>query len=506
MRFWRSVRALGHHADRNVVWLLGASLLLCLPAWANGRPFLSPDTDVYFYAGRLARDAMAGLFGQAAPHDAVQSDAALFMSARSTFYGLFAYASERIGTLWLTVFLQALACAWMIQLCARSLCPGRERLAFAGVIGLLTCCSALPLFATFVVPDVFAGVVLLATALLVVFPEKLAAPARGLAMRLLAASLLFHVTYFVVAGTALIVGLTLLRLRPMLGSWRSAARLPALALVAAIAIGAAAAGLSRLGPAPAHYPPFLTARLLADGPGRDKIDQICAVDKFAICAFSNQPLDNSEDILWSFDPSVGVFSLASRDERARLVVEDQRFALAVIKAAPLSAAWSAARNAIAQFFAIGLDPQFAIDARRWRDMARGSFPELTMGRIGACSAAAVSCAPRLPLATMAQAHVLVTLLSVLYLLLRLAQPPFRRSILTAPVSAEEKDCARFLLFMAMIFVGLIANAIICGALSGVFPRYQTRLIWLLPMMSVLLAVRYPQPFPVAWVQRRLIRR
>lgn len=506
MKFWRSVAAFGQHADRNAVWLMGASLILCAPALANGRPFLSPDTDVYFYAGRLVRDAMAGLFGQAAPQDPVLSDAALFMSARSPFYGLFAYASERIGTLWLTVFLQALACAWMIQLCTRALCPGRARLAFAGTIGLLTCCSALTLFAAFIVPDVFAGVVLLATALLVVFPEKLAAPTRGLAVRLLAASLLFHVTYFVIAGAAMIVGLALLRARPALGGWRLATRLPALGIVAALAIGAAATGLSRLGPTPAHYPPFLTARLLADGPGRAKLDQICAAENFAICAFRDQPLDESEDILWSFDPQRGVFSLASRDVRMRLVAEDRRFALAVIKAAPWSAGWSAVRNSVEQFFAIGLDPQFGIDGRRWRAMAPGSFPELTMRRVNACGDAATSCAPRLPLAAMTQAQVLVTLLSVVYLLLRLAQPAFRQAILASPVSPEEKDRARFVMFTAMIVAGLIANAVICGALSGVFPRYQARLIWLLPMMSVMLAVRYPQTFPIAWIGGRLVRR
>lgn len=40
---------------------------------------------------------------------------------------------------------------------------------------------------------------------------------------------------------------------------------------------------------------------------------------------------------------------------------------------------------------------------------------------------------------------------------------------------------RYRLYMAFILLSLFINAFICGTLSGVFPRYQDRLVWLLPL-------------------------
>jgi len=44
---------------------------------------------------------------------------------------------------------------------------------------------------------------------------------------------------------------------------------------------------------------------------------------------------------------------------------------------------------------------------------------------------------------------------------------------------------RLLAVVCAVFVLLVANAVICGALSGVYARYQMRISWLLPLMAVL---------------------
>src|SRR5690606_8206922 len=45
--------------------------------------------------------------------------------------------------------------------------------------------------------------------------------------------------------------------------------------------------------------------------------------------------------------------------------------------------------------------------------------------------------------------------------------------------------------VALVLAGVIANAVICGALSGPHARYQMRLIWIVPFVTslVLLSVR-----------------
>jgi hypothetical protein len=46
---------------------------------------------------------------------------------------------------------------------------------------------------------------------------------------------------------------------------------------------------------------------------------------------------------------------------------------------------------------------------------------------------------------------------------------------------------------ALLVVGLVANAFVCGAFSTVTPRYQSRIMWLLPLMALLvLAFRHRQ--------------
>ena len=41
----------------------------------------------------------------------------------------------------------------------------------------------------------------------------------------------------------------------------------------------------------------------------------------------------------------------------------------------------------------------------------------------------------------------------------------------------------------MFAAGVILNAAVCGILSGPFPRYQSRIVWLIPAGAVLLLTR-----------------
>jgi hypothetical protein len=44
-----------------------------------------------------------------------------------------------------------------------------------------------------------------------------------------------------------------------------------------------------------------------------------------------------------------------------------------------------------------------------------------------------------------------------------------------------KTTTRYRLLIAFILAALLANAWVCGTFSGVFPRYQARVIWLFPL-------------------------
>ena len=127
------------------------------------------------------------------------------------------------------------------------------------------------------------------------------------------------------------------------GLWlgRSALRLgdadprPALGVGgAAIACGVAGAMLfsamvrHSVGAAPIT-PPFLTARVVADGPGRLYVREHCWDHPFAVCAFADRLAGTDTDgFLWDENPRTGVFAVATPEQRRALATEQGRFALA----------------------------------------------------------------------------------------------------------------------------------------------------------------------------------
>jgi hypothetical protein len=67
------------------------------------------------------------------------------------------------------------------------------------------------------------------------------------------------------------------------------------------------------------------------------------------------------------------------------------------------------------------------------------------------------------------------------------------------------DCAyeRAIIFALLILVGLVANAGICGAISGPHTRYQTRVVWLAVLAAGVLEATHPIIVP--WVRRLFAR-
>lgn len=57
---------------------------------------------------------------------------------------------------------------------------------------------------------------------------------------------------------------------------------------------------------------------------------------------------------------------------------------------------------------------------------------------------------------------------------------------------------KYRLLILFLLLGLVVNAGICSVFSGVFPRYQTRLIWLLPLPVFLFAVQYHAKIRNIW--------
>ena len=148
--------------NRSTSWLrqsgvlLAMALLLCLTALWNGQAFFYPDTPTYL---RGAEMGASRLLGPAALKPWLPAPSAanaqglpvpeagespkrikpltsiedkVVLAGRSVYYGVLVYAGFLAGQMWLTVVVQALAVAYLLQLLMVRLwgLPAARRLAF----------------------------------------------------------------------------------------------------------------------------------------------------------------------------------------------------------------------------------------------------------------------------------------------------------------------------------------------------------------------------------------
>lgn len=466
--------------------ILFAALILLWPLVFARRPVVFSDTDHYWNRGRALVTGAFGLDRNAqAPFDLMTQAQVLgfhvipdprigatYLGARSAVYGAFLYASDRVGGPWLVAALQALLAAIALRLMWSALAPGRTRFGFPAFALALAAGTGLPFFAGFLMPDVFAGLLLLAVLVLALSPEAVAPRARGALLALVVFSSALHSTHIVIAVAALFGALVLRLARTR--SFGPAARViaaPAVAVLAGAALLAGAHALvDRAEGGPSHSPPFLEARLIADGPGRAYLRHACVTGSpYALCAFKDRPLDGSDAILWWNYPDQGVFMVSPYETRLRLEAEEPRFLRDLVAADPGGVARALAADAGLQLTRFWVDDALhdpCESVRQWwfpQSGLRALIPDA-----GSCGARTGLYLPAAPFFAL---HGLVLLLAAAVLL--------RAGREAGPL----RDIAAASLF------ALVVNAAVCGALSGPFARYEARLAWVMPALALAAVAR-----------------
>jgi hypothetical protein len=264
------------------------------------------------------------------------------------------------------------------------------------------------------------------------------------------------------------------------------ARTLALALVIGIASWGAFYAANAQLKAPFASPPFLSARVLADGYGRTYLRAACARNEnaYALCQFRTLPLDNTDQILWAWRKDRGVFAVAATQTRLAVIREQSRFVLAAVASDPLRALGAAANNFAAQLITVGVDEGFKLDAHYWMTYPPDFYLKTMAIRVDLCPEPRKACPARLPLAEISTWHLYATALTALYLAAWLGFAFARRR------SADD-DRRTFTAFAAALVFAVLANAAICGVLSGPFARYQARIVWLIPMLAIIAELRFP---------------
>jgi hypothetical protein len=213
---------------------------------------------------------------------------------------------------------------------------------------------------------------------------------------------------------------------------------------------------------------FVFARLMQDGIVQQLLKDTCAPAgdmHWALCPYKNRLPRNANAWLWGvsqFHALGGFAGKAQQEEDSRIIVES-------VKRYPLMNLKAAVTDSVLQFLDFktgdGIEPQLTILESGFKHLIPSQVPAYLEAR---------QQRGVLRFKTLNMIHVPVGALSVLGLLLLLHNATRRKLWDQASLPA-------------LVLLGLMGNAIICGTFSNPHDRYQSRIIWL-PSLVLLLAV------------------
>ena len=429
--------------------LLGA-LIMAWPAFYNGFPMLYPDSMTYVEDGRIvARALFLHQFSD-------------YYGMRSFFYSLGILPLHWNTTLWPVVALQCLLVASILWLVVRSFAPRKTILPYLVLVVLLSLLTGMSWYATLIMPDILGPLLYLSIYLLVFARETLGRWERICLYPIAWWAVTAHATHLMLgAGMCAILALLLAvdrrairrRLRPVL----EVAAIIALAAAAQLALHGYLYGKPSLN---GERPPFLTARIIADGPGRWYLEKHCGELKWAICGHVHNLPDDPDNFLWGAD---GIYQNASEDETRRLAQEEIPFVLATLRAYPREQISRSAGNFWGQLTTFGFED---LDASSWVLDEFGSV--LPRARSSYVKSRQAQDVLPLELLTSIQFWAVMASLAVMAVFAPLLGR--RRSPRIAGLS---------LVIVSMV----VANAAVTGTLSMVEERFECRVIWLVPLLA-----------------------
>lgn len=458
--------------------------MLVWPALLNGYPVLFSDT------GGLLDMGMAGDMGWDKPW----------------VYGPFLAVTSLGLSLWGSVVMQGLLLShllWLSQAIVGSPRPGRH----VALCAVLAAGTAAPWFASLLMPDIFAPLVVLCLFVLAFGPGRVGRGALAWAGVVGTVAIASHLSHLIVAA-AVVAMAGLLRWRL---PWR-----PALPLAAALLflLGSNLVGNGVLAISP-YGSVFMLARLVGDGPGRTYVDVACPAAGWRICAWSGRLPSDSDEFLWHPNGPVwadGFGPIRYAPEAAKLVP-------AIIATYPGGVLLAAAANAVRQvglvrvgdaLVALHLDVALLPRLELYFPVREAVAYRASLQAVDQLGGIAAPFAPLHIL--MLLAGMAGSLWTVGYGSLSLRErfgvrrswlrsgeprtatahgPVSDGTALTRPVTPslsrrEREKPEAYLRGLALLaLTGLLANATATGALSGPHDRYQARIAWLVVLPPLL---------------------
>lgn len=470
-----------------------AVLLLCWPALLNGGAFFFPDTGTYLRSADAIFGELTGastawsdrrkLYDQdgaapakgAAPEPPATTQPARpagepvhpVLLGRSIYYGLAVFPFVALFGSIGAVILQSALAVLTIWLALAAFGTERTRIPARALVitALLAALTSLPFFVSMLMPDVFAGIAIALAVCAAVGWERLRRWERWILAVLMAFCALAHSSHVLIllslAVVTAVIGLLTRRkvwAAPIL-----------MALAAACGIAGEQAFVyavkHRLGEPPVR-PPFLTARLIDDGPGYRLLTRKCPAIGLEACRFLDRMPRDSDIFLWSYNPREGVFSTESIAIQRELAKQDMRFAIETLRHDPLGVVGSSIGNVARQL--VMTDFNNFNHAEAMGGEATWGAPEPIASEIRASRYASAT----MPVTFSRWANLAAAIAAAGFLLAVLLGRAARG------VSVQVRAAAG--LALAAFFL----NASVTGAMSKPHDRYNVRVIWILPLAAL----------------------
>lgn len=426
--------------------VFAATFMLLAPALYNGFPLLYPDSMTYVADGApVARAIFLHRFSE-------------YYGVRSLLYSLVILPFHRNLSPWPVAFLQCLLAAWVLWLLAKVMLRHGAAWKYLGLICFLTLFSSLGWYAGFIMPDVLGPLVYLSFFLLVFDEGRLTIAERCSLYPIACWGITAHATHFLLAALLL----------PLLACWSlgNRRRLFGLMQAGALLALAAAAQMALHGYLYGHpslngeRPPYLLARVIADGPGKLYLERNCAQQPWAVCTRLESLNDDPDEFLWGAD---GAYNNATEEVQERIRAEEMPLLKAIVRAYPRQQAARSAANFRDQLLAFGL---YGFDASPWMEEQFASIliPARAAYRH---SRQAHGSLPQEALTSIQWWTIVLSLAMVAALgaLFRLRLAPSLWAL------------------AATVCLMILGNAALTGVLSVVDDRYGCRVIWLIPLLA-----------------------
>lgn len=431
------------------------------PLIVYGGPSYISDSSSYYRGGEVAWERVSQLvWPKSAPEVSVGGAAAQAgdpaskaVGVRSLVYSAAAFILAWPGTsMLLFMVAQTLVAALLMWWVLRAT-GATGWWPVAGVPLLLALASSFPVFATLATPDLWAGLLVLCLLLLTVFWDQLHKLERLFASAVLAFAVASHASHILLAIAALGVLATLALVRRLIRpAWLSSLSLarPAAALAAGLAISFAS-GLVAFGeasPVPKRYP-YALARAIEDGPAKWYLEENCPRLHYAVCELFPAGIPSGVgDFLWAEN---GIAQRATPEQMERIRNEEPEILSRAFAAYPWFQLQASTRNVARQVAQITISP--AVYQGRYLDPTGHMQTHPTRPT-------------SLGWHEWVQGVAVIVSLIVFALCWRGLSTPLRLAV------------------TATVFL-VITNDLICAILSAPDTRYQTRMLWVAPVLAVI---------------------